>query len=130
MKAKTTKKTSAKAAPAKAAKKAKAPVKAAAKTAKKACKCKEEKGKCKCAKGNAKNECECGCEKSQRSCFESLIDEIFSDLNDAKNVENLFKDYFYTRLLAKGLDETAANALANRLEITVGALDVNVAIEG
>ena len=98
--------------------------------AKKTCKCKEEKGECKCAKGSAKKECACGCEKSQRSCFESLIDEIFSDLNDAKNVENLFKDYFYTRLLAKGLDETAANALANRLEIAVGALDVNVAIEG
>lgn len=79
---------------------------------------------CACAKGDAKKKCGC----ADGNCFENLIAEIFGKLADDANVENLLKDFFYTELLNKGIDEAAASDMANRVEIEVKAFEANIEI--
>ena len=76
------------------------------------------------AKGDAKKKCGC----ADGNCFENLIAEIFGKLADDANVENLLKDFFYTELLNKDIDEAAASDMANRVEIEVKAFEANIEI--
>ena len=117
--AKPAQKAPAKKAPAKPAQKA-APKKPAPKASKpapkpaKACACKNDPKK------------SCGCQGG--NCFEKLIAEIFGKLADDANVANLLKDFFYTELLNKGLDESAASDMANRIEIEIKSFEANIEI--
>ena len=110
---KKTVKTAAKTAPKKAAKPA--PKKAPAKVSKRA-----EKSPCSCGEQS------CSCSQSGSFCFESLIQETFGKLSDTERVADLLKDYFFTELLSKGVEEPVANALANRLDIKVSDFEVNI----
>jgi len=107
-------------------------VKTAAKTApKKAAKPAAKKAPAKVAKRAEKSSCSCGeqscsCSQSGSFCFESLIQETFGKLSDTERVADLLKDYFFTELLAKGIEEPVANALANRLDIKVSDFEVNI----
>ncbi len=117
--AKTTK-TVAKKAPAKKAV-AKAPAKKA--VAKKTCgcgskTCKINPSKKCCGKKN----CKCG------EIYEKQVAEVFGQLSDIAAVENLMKDYFFTELLKRGVDEEEANAKANALIINVDAFEANIDI--
>ena len=122
MKKTTTKKTTTKAtkaAPKKAAVK-KAPAKKA--VAKKACTC---GGKC---KTNPTKKC---CGKKGCKCeaiFEKQVAEVFGQLSDIVAVENLLKDYFFTELLKRGIDEEEANAKANMLMVNVESFEANIDI--
>lgn len=117
--AKPAQKAPAKKAPAKPAPKA-APKKPAPKASKpaqkpsKACACKNDPQK------------SCGCQGG--NCFEKLIAEIFGKLADDSNVANLLKDFFYTELLNKGIDESAASDMANRIEIEIKSFEANIEI--
>jgi len=137
--AKPAQKAPAKKAPAKPAQKA-APKKPAPKASKpapkpaKACACKNDpKKSCDC-KNDPKKSCDCkndpkkscGCQGG--NCFEKLIAEIFGKLADDANVANLLKDFFYTELLNKGLDESAASDMANRIEIEIKSFEANIEI--
>ena len=123
----------AKKAPAKPAQKApaqKAPAKPAPKASKpaqkpsKACACKNDPKKaCDCKNDPQKS---CGCQGG--NCFEKLISEIFGKLADDSNVANLLKDFFYTELLNKGIDESAASDMANRIEIEIKSFEANIEI--
>lgn len=123
----------AKKAPAKPAQKApaqKAPAKPAPKASKpaqkpsKACACKNDPKKaCDCKNDPQKS---CGCQGG--NCFEKLIAEIFGKLADDSNVANLLKDFFYTELLNKGIDESAASDMANRIEIEIKSFEANIEI--
>ena len=126
-------KNAAKKAPAKPAQKApakKAPAKPAPKASKpaqkpsKACACKNDPKKaCDCKNDPQKS---CGCQGG--NCFEKLIAEIFGKLADDSNVANLLKDFFYTELLNKGIDESAASDMANRIEIEIKSFEANIEI--
>ncbi len=122
-------KNAAKKAPAKPAPKA-APKKPAPKASKpaqkpsKACACKNDPKKaCDCKNDPQKS---CGCQGG--NCFEKLIAEIFGKLADDSNVANLLKDFFYTELLNKGIDESAASDMANRIEIEIKSFEANIEI--
>ena len=131
--AKPAQKAPAKKAPAKPAQKApakKAPAKPAPKASKpaqkpsKACACKNDPKKaCDCKNDPQKS---CGCQGG--NCFEKLIAEIFGKLADDSNVANLLKDFFYTELLNKGIDESAASDMANRIEIEIKSFEANIEI--
>ena len=110
----------------------KAPVKAAAKPAVKA---PAKKPAVKApAKPAVKKETpkSCSCNKKNcaepANCFEKLIAEIYGKLADDANVANLLKDFFYTELLAKGIDENAASDMANRVEIEIKSFEANIEI--
>lgn len=100
----------------KASKPAQKPSKASAckNAPKKACDCKNDPQK------------SCGCQGG--NCFEKLIAEIFGKLADDSNVANLLKDFFYTELLNKGIDESAASDMANRIEIEIKSFEANIEI--
>lgn len=100
-----------KAVPAKAA-----PAKKAV-AAKKPCKCNSAKPCC------GKKDCDCA-EK-----FEKLIAEIFGQLSDIRAVEELMKDYFFTELLKRKIDEDSANEMANKLTINVESFEANIDID-
>ncbi len=100
-----------KAVPAKAA-----PAKKAV-AAKKPCKCNSAKPCC------GKKDCDCA-EK-----FEKLIAEIFGQLSDIRTVEELMKDYFFTELLKRKIDEDSANEMANKLTINVESFEANIDID-
>ena len=118
-------------APAKKAVAKKAPVKKAVEkkaVAKKAPakKCCGNSG-CKCA--TKKKECRCkklGMPKGV--CFESLITEVFSQLEDKENLEILLTDYFFMELVRRGIDEELANKLANSIEVVVESFEAGVGI--
>ena len=122
-------KNAAKKAPAKPAQKA-APKKPAPKASKpaqkpsKACACKNDPKKA-CDRKNDPQK-SCGCQGG--NCFEKLIAEIFGKLADDSNVVNLLKDFFYTELLNKGIDESAASDMANRIEIEIKSFEANIEI--
>ena len=109
-----TTKTTAKKAPAKKA--------VAKKTvAKKSCACAGKK-----CKTNPTKKC---CGKKGCNCkgiFEKQIAEIFGQLNEIEAVENLLKDYFFTELLKRGVDEEEANAKANMLMVNIETFEANV----
>lgn len=114
----------------------KAPVKAAAKPAVKAPakKAAAPAAKKAPAKPAVKKEApkSCSCNKKNcaepANCFEKLIAEIYGKLADDANVANLLKDFFYTELLAKGIDENAASDMANRVEIEIKSFEANIEI--
>ena len=108
----------AKAAPAKKAVAAKAAKKPAAKAAaKKPCKCNSAKPCC------GKKDCDC------QEKFEKLIAEIFGQLSDIRAVEELMKDFFFTELLKRKIDENSANEMANKLTINVESFEANIDID-
>lgn len=114
------KKAVAKKAPVKKAVEKKAPAKAPAK------KCCGNSG-CKCA--TKKKECRCkklGMPKGV--CFESLITEVFSQLEDKENLAILLTDYFFMELVRRGIDEELANKLANSIEVVVESFEAGVGI--
>lgn len=123
MKKTTTKKTASKTTKA-ATKKAPAKKTVAKKTvAKKPCACAGKK-----CKTNPTKKC---CGKKGCDCkgiFEKQIAEIFGQLNEIEAVENLLKDYFFTELLKRGVDEEEANAKANMLMVNIETFEANVDI--
>ena len=106
-------------APAKVQKKAPAAAKKAVKKApcQKACKANPAKKCC------GKKDCDC------QSTAITLISEIFGRLSDTKAVEELLKDYFFTELLKRGFDESAANNMCNRLSVQIANFDANIDID-
>lgn len=120
------KKAVAKKAPAKKAVAKKAPAKKA--PAKKAVAKKAPAKKCGC-KCNNKKECKCkklGMPKGV--CFESLIAEVFAQLEDKENLAILLTDYFFMELVRRGIDEELANKLANSIEVVVESFEAGVGI--
>ena len=119
--AKTAKKPAVKAAAKKPAAKKAAPAKAApakkAVAAKKPCKCNSAQPCC------GKKDCDC------QEKFEKLIAEIFGQLSDITAVEELMKDYFFTELLKRKIDEDSANEMANKLTINVESFEANIDID-
>jgi hypothetical protein len=112
------KKAVAKKAPAKKAVEKKAPAK------KCGCQCASKKGKC-----AGKKECRCkklGMPKGV--CFEKLIAEIFTQLEDKENLAILLTDYFFMELVRRGIDEELANKLANSIEVVVESFEAGVGI--
>ncbi len=113
----------AKAAPAKKAVASKAAKKPVAKKAapvapaKKPCKCNSAKPCC------GKKDCDC------QEKFEKLIAEIFGQLSDIRAVEELMKDFFFTELLKRKIDEDSANEMANKLTINVESFEANIDID-
>ena len=82
---------------------------------------------CKCA--TKKKECRCkklGMPKGV--CFESLITEVFSQLEDKENLAILLTDYFFMELVRRGIDEELANKLANSIEVVVESFEAGVGI--
>lgn len=140
--AKPAQKAPAKKAPAKPAQKApaqKAPAKPAPKAAPKkpapkASKPAQKPSKASACKNDPKKACDCkndpqkSCGYQGGNCFEKLIAEIFGKLADDSNVANLLKDFFYTELLNKGIDESAASDMANRIEIEIKSFEANIEI--
>ena len=91
--------------------------------AKKPCACSGKK-----CKTNPTKKC---CGKKDCNCkgtFEKQIAEIFGQLNEIEAVENLLKDYFFTELLKRGIDEEEANAKANMLMVNIETFEANVDI--
>lgn len=83
------------------------------------------------AKKVAQKKCECGkksCDCESGNCLEKLIAEVFGILADDNNVANLLKDFFFTELLKKGIDEKAASDMANRIEVEIKAFEANIEI--
>lgn len=70
----------------------------------------------------------CTCGKDQPFCIESLISEIFNQLADTENLATLMKDYFFTELLKRGMEEAVANAIANKLIVEIGSFEANIDI--
>ena len=126
MKKQTAKKAAAKAPAKKPAKKpaAKTAAKTVAKAPAKKAPAKGKKASAK--KSGCGSACECG--KEENFCFESLISEIFNQLGDTENLASLMKDYFFTELLKRGIDEAVANALANRIIVEIGSFEANIDI--
>ena len=82
---------------------------------------------CKCA--TKKKECRCkklGMPKGV--CFESLITEVFSQLEDKENLAILLTDSFFMELVRRGIDEELANKLANSIEVVVESFEAGVGI--
>lgn len=105
-------------APAKKAEVKKAPAK------KCGCQCGSKKGKCAEKKG-------CRCKKlglPSGVCFESLIAEVFTQLEDKENLAILLTDYFFMELVRRGIDEELANKLANSIEVVVESFEAGVGI--
>lgn len=105
---------------------AKAPAKkpaAAKKAVKEAKPCAEKKAEkgC-CGKGG------CACKKagSEAVCAESLISEIFSQLQDTEVLSTLLADYFFCELIRRGIDEKTADELANKLDIEIGEFEADI----
>ncbi len=69
-----------------------------------------------------KKDCKCG------KVYEKQVAEVFGQLSDIVAVENLMKDYFFTELLKRGVNEEEANAKANALIINVEAFEANIDI--
>ena len=124
MKKQPAKKTAAKAAAKSTVKKAVAP-KAAKAPAKKA-PAKKAPAKKAGKKGKCGGSCGCGSDKS--FCFETLISEIFNQLGDTQTLSELMKDYFFTELLKRGIDESVANALANKISVEIENFEANIDI--
>lgn len=101
------------------AKKAAAAKKTAA--AKKPCAEKKAAKGC-CGKGG------CACKKAEAEaiCAESLVSEIFSQLEDTEVLSALLGDFFFCELVKRGVDEQTANDLANKLNIDVEAFEANI----
>ncbi len=119
--------------PAKKQSSKKAPAKPVAKkaVAKKApakkCACQNKKSDKKC--GGKK---ECACRKAglpKGVCFNALISDIFSQLEDNENLSSLMKDYFFTELLKRDIDENIANTLANKLNVTIESFEADIGFE-
>jgi len=73
---------------------------------------------------------DCKCKASPEiGCFDALITEIFTQLQDTQNLTNLLKDFFYTELLKRGIEDRMANTLANKLEITVEGFGANISFK-
>ena len=96
------------AAPAKPAKKAAAPA------PKKPCKADSKKPCC------GKKNCACALDADK------LVAEIFGALNNTAAVESLLKDYFFTELIKKGVDEAEANTMANNLTVQIENFDATI----
>ena len=114
-------------APAKKAVAKKAPAKKA--VAKKAIAKKAPAKKCGCKCASKKKECRCkklGLPKGV--CFESLIAEVFAQLEDKENLAILLTDYFFMELVRRGIDEELANKLANSIEVVVESFEAGVGI--
>lgn len=109
------------AAPKKPVKKAAAP-KAASKAAAK----KAPEKKCACASKKAAGKKACACKDKKTPCFGSLISEVFSQLQDTDNLSTLMKDYFFTELLKRGIEENTANTLANKLDVQIESFEANI----
>ena len=87
----------------------------------------------KCACGSGKSEKSCGCKKGECPCKKAglpagvclgeLVAEVFSQLEDNENIATLMKDYFFTELIKRGVNENAANTLANRLDVTIESFE-------
>lgn len=81
----------------------------------------------------AKKECcgkkDCACGKAKKGgelCLNSLISEVFAQLQDTDNLSTLMKDYFFTELLRRGIEENTANTLANKLEVQIESFEANI----
>lgn len=100
---------------------AKATAKKAA-TAKKTAAAKKPCAEKKAAKGG------CACKKAEAEaiCAESLVSEIFSQLEDTEVLSALLGDFFFCELVKRGVDEQTANDLANKLNIDVEAFEANI----
>ncbi len=137
MKKTVAKKTVAKKAPAKKAVTKKAPVKKAVakkapakkEVAKKATKCCGGKGKEKCKCEEKGKKCECQSKDKKGFCFEKIINEVFGQLDNADNISELMKSYFFTELLDRGIEKAIANALANRIIVYVKNFEAYVGID-
>ncbi len=122
------KKTPAKKAVAKKAPAKKVPAKkSAVKPAAKKCACQSKSAAKKC--GGKK---ECACRKAglpKGVCFNSLVTEIFSSLEDNENLSMLMKDFFFTELLKRDIDENIANTLANKLNVVIQSFEADIGFE-
>lgn len=77
-------------------------------------------------KADAKKTC---CGKKNCSCAvdaDKLIAEIFGALNNTAAVETLLKDYFFTELIKKNIDEEKANTMANNLTVQIENFDATI----
>ncbi|MDY5582328.1 MAG: hypothetical protein SPF41_00045 [Candidatus Merdousia sp.] len=129
MKKNTAKKSAAPKKPVKKAAASKAAPKAAAKKApvKKAPAAKKApEKKCACASKKAAGKKTCDCKGKGAPCFGSLISEVFSQLQDTDNLSTLMKDYFFTELLKRGIEENTANTLANKLDVQIESFEANI----
>lgn len=113
-----------KAAPKSAAKKA--PVKKAPAAKKAPAVKKAPEKKCACASKKAAGKKACDCKGKEAPCFGSLISEVFSQLQDTDNLSTLMKDYFFTELLKRGIEENTANTLANKLDVQIESFEANI----
>lgn len=112
------------AAPKAAAKKA--PVKKAPAAKKAPAVKKAPEKKCACASKKAAGKKACDCKGKEAPCFGSLISEVFSQLQDTDNLSTLMKDYFFTELLKRGIEENTANTLANKLDVQIESFEANI----
>ncbi len=105
---------------------AKAPAKKSA-TPKKTAAQKKPCAEKKTAKGCCgKDGCACKKKAAEAVCPESLVSEIFSQLEDTEVLSALLGDFFFCELVKRGLDEQTANDLANKLNIEVEAFEANI----
>lgn len=77
-------------------------------------------------KADAKKTC---CGKKNCACAvdaDKLIAEIFGALNNTAAVETLLKDYFFTELIKKNIDEEKANTMANNLTVQIENFDATI----
>ena len=82
--------------------------------------------KCACASKKAAGKKACDCKGKEAPCFGSLISEVFSQLQDTDNLSTLMKDYFFTELLKRGIEENTANTLANKLDVQIESFEANI----
>lgn len=82
--------------------------------------------KCACASKKAAGKKACDCKVKEAPCFGSLISEVFSQLQDTDNLSTLMKDYFFTELLKRGIEENTANTLANKLDVQIESFEANI----
>ena len=82
--------------------------------------------KCACASKKAAGKKTCDCKGKEAPCFGSLISEVFSQLQDTDNLSTLMKDYFFTELLKRGIEENTANTLANKLDVQIESFEANI----
>lgn len=77
-------------------------------------------------KADAKKTC---CGKKNCACAvdaDKLVAEIFGALNNTAAVETLLKDYFFTELIKKNIDEEKANTMANNLTVQIENFDATI----
>lgn len=126
MKKNTAKKSAAPKKPVKKAAAKKAPVKKAPAEKKAPAAKKAPEKKCACASKKAAGKKACDCKGKEAPCFGSLISEVFSQLQDTDNLSTLMKDYFFTELLKRGIEENTANTLANKLDVQIESFEANI----